>query len=229
MSLISEDTSKTVNDGMSIINDLSNISAVVNENSANMSNIIKKLKEQSTEILAITDIITSISDQTSLLSLNASIESARAGEAGKGFAVVSEEIRKLAAQSADSASRINQIINDLNEKTDISVEAVTQLINANEKQSKLIDETQQIFNTLITKIYEVNGNVVLVNERINHILNANNKIVNCINEAAAVSQQASSNASQVNAMVEHNLENAALAQSLVIELIETSKQMEKYL
>jgi methyl-accepting chemotaxis protein len=91
MSLISEDTSETVNDGMSIINDLSNMSAVVNENSANMSNIVKKLKEQSPEILAITDIITSISDQTSLLSLNASIESARAGEAGKSFAVVSEE------------------------------------------------------------------------------------------------------------------------------------------
>lgn len=43
---------------------------------------------------------------------------------------------------------------------------------------------------------------MLVNERINHILNANNEIVNCINEAAAVSQQASSNASQVNATVD---------------------------
>jgi methyl-accepting chemotaxis protein len=229
MGILSEDTSKTVNDGMGIINDLGNISAIVNENNANMSNIISKLKEKSTEILKITDIISSISDQTNLLSLNAAIESTRAGEAGKGFAVVSEEIRKLAAQSADSASSITMIIADLNEKTDISVEAVVKLTSANEKQSRLIAETQQIFKTILSKINEVNENVVLVNERISNILNANNKIVNCIHEATAVSQQASANASQVNDTVEHNLENAVLAQDLVMELMNTSKQMEKYL
>lgn len=229
MSILSKDASGTVNDGMDIINDLSGMSAIVNENSANMSKIINELKEKSTEILNITGIIKSISVQTNMLSLNAAIESARAGDSGKGFAVVAEEIRKLATQSAESASSINNIIVELNSKSDLSVEAVAQMVTVNEKQSTLINETQQIFKTTLSKINEVNRNVLLVNERINHILSANNKIVDCIHEASAVSQQACANASQVSATVEHNLENANLAQNLVVELIETSKQMEKYI
>lgn len=67
-----------------------------------------------TKINELTNAIVEISDQTSLLSLNASIEAARAGEAGRGFAVVAQEISSLAHRSLETVSDINAIISEVN-------------------------------------------------------------------------------------------------------------------
>jgi methyl-accepting chemotaxis protein len=66
---------------------------------------------QAERIMDLTANIMEIADQTNLLALNASIEAAHAGEAGKGFAVVADEIKKLAADSSDTASKIKDISN----------------------------------------------------------------------------------------------------------------------
>ncbi len=71
---------------------------------------MKKLSVTSEQIVRILDTVSSISKQTRLLSLNASIEAAKAGENGKGFSVVAEEIRKLAAESEDAVKDINSLI-----------------------------------------------------------------------------------------------------------------------
>ncbi|MCD8039237.1 MAG: methyl-accepting chemotaxis protein [Lachnospiraceae bacterium] len=83
------------------------------------------------EISALTENIISITEQTNLLSLNASIEAARAGEAGRGFAVVADEIGKLANSSSEAAERIQQVsgeviaaVNDLSKEAELMVEFV---------------------------------------------------------------------------------------------------------
>jgi methyl-accepting chemotaxis protein len=75
------------------------------------------LGRRSEEIGKIVDVITSIADQTNLLSLNAAIEAARAGESGRGFSVVAEEVRKLAEGSGKAAEQIGELIKEVQTET----------------------------------------------------------------------------------------------------------------
>lgn len=87
--------------------------------------VMRELLNTTNQIGEILDLIRDISRRTNLLSLNASIESARAGEAGKGFAVVAEEIRKLAVQTNGATSQVAGLIAGLQENTQSAVETVS--------------------------------------------------------------------------------------------------------
>jgi methyl-accepting chemotaxis protein len=82
-----------------------------------LASSVDLLGRRSEEIGKIVDVITSIADQTNLLSLNAAIEAARAGESGRGFSVVAEEVRKLAEGSGKAAEQIGELIKEVQSET----------------------------------------------------------------------------------------------------------------
>ena len=109
---------------------------------------ITKLKDSSKSIAHIIGAINEIAEQTNLLSLNASIEAARAGEAGRGFAVVADEIRKLAEQSVDSVNEIRKIVDDINAKTNDTVNIAKKAEDVVEIQGESLQNAEHVFDKI---------------------------------------------------------------------------------
>ena len=229
MGTLSNESVEALDKGITHVRELSDKSSVVSEKSQYAYKKMQELMDKANEIQSITEIITGISEQTNMLSLNASIEAARAGENGRGFAVVADEIRKLAIQSRDSATSIADILESLGHKANRTSEAVLTLKETNDQQNELIKNTTTVFENLADKMALFNENVRLVNEKIEDIVSSNNRVIDSITEISALSQEATANAQEAGAMTAVSKEKSEQARILVNELIETSESMNKYL
>ena len=151
------------------------------------------------KIAEVVSLITEIASQTNLLSLNASIEAARAGDAGRGFAVVAENIKQLAEQTTSSAADIQDIIHDLETKSNETVEktdAVNKIVN---KQSEDMKKTADILNQVIKGIIRLIDRIDGIATSVANMDKSKEKVVDVIQNLSSVSQENAASTEETSA------------------------------
>lgn len=165
--------------------------------------------ESALKISEATKLITSIAEETNLLSLNASIEAARAGEQGKGFAVVAAEIQKLAEQSNISAQQIEIIIQELLKDTERAVETMYDVKEIIRLQSDHVEQTDNAFTQIISGVEQSNKAIDRISDKAAQLDEARVGVVDIVQnltaiaeENAAGTEETSASATEVSAIVE---------------------------
>ncbi|WP_039028449.1 methyl-accepting chemotaxis protein [Leclercia adecarboxylata] len=139
------------------------------ETVSNAVSTMDDIREASKRIEAITRVIESIAFQTNILALNAAVEAARAGEHGKGFAVVAQEVRALAARSANAVKEIEQLIGDTLSKVSEGHALSEQTRQAMESIIEHIDNINQLVTEINHASREQSAGIGQVNLAMTHI------------------------------------------------------------
>lgn len=178
------------------------------------------------KISEVVNLITEIASQTNLLSLNASIEAARAGEAGRGFAVVAENIKQLAEQTTSSAADIQDIIHDLEQKSDETVEKTEAVNNIVNKQSEDMKQTADILNQVITGITGLIDKIDSIAVSVENMDKSKENVVDVIGNLSSVSQENAASTEETSASTTMAMETVKKIADEAVNLKDIAQELE---
>ena len=204
---------------------LENVNEKAKESIEIIYNQTNTTNESAKKISEAVSLITSIAEETNLLSLNASIEAARAGEMGKGFAVVAGQISKLAEQSNESAKQIEDIISTLmadSEKAVATMDEVREIMNS---QSDMVAESGEVFKKVLTDIdvsrdgiREISDNMKELNKSRQTVTDIVSNLSAIAEENAASTEETSASTTEVSTSVQEISQNASHLRNISSEL-----------
>ncbi|MDQ0493626.1 methyl-accepting chemotaxis protein [Paenibacillus brasilensis] len=198
---------------------------VVSENIGDLSSIIDTLGSHSKEIENIVDTITSIAEETNLLSLNAAIEAARAGEEGRGFAVVAGSVSKLAERSSISARQISELISLIITQMDKAGETMKRSTDEMLQGKELIISAGRSFSEIEISVSDMSSQSEQISATVRELALISEGLVEAIQNIVTVSNHTAEGAESLSASSEQQLaamqeveSSAALLSSLAEKL-----------
>ncbi|MCP1417401.1 methyl-accepting chemotaxis protein [Pseudomonas laurylsulfativorans] len=168
---------------------MNQLSSMLSASSTN----IESLNSKTVNIGQILEVITSISQQTNLLALNAAIEAARAGEAGRGFAVVADEVRNLAHRTQESAQQVQTMIEELQVGARESVSTMSDSQRHSQDSVEIANLAGERLNSVTLRIGEIDG--------------MNQSVATATEEQTAVVESINVDITEINTLNQEGVEN----------------------
>lgn len=228
MERIAGDSLNMVSEGRKLVEKLDDKASNISAMNEQVMNTINEFVKNAIEVRGITDKINGISSQTNLLSLNASIESARAGEAGRGFAVVADEIRNLADETKTLTAEINGIVETLENNASGTKETVSRVVESIEDEKVLIDDSMDTYVKMEDMFKQLYESVTDTQKQLKQIVDSNNAIVDSINQLSAASEEVAASMDMAVELSNNNMAKTKEAGGLMEEIVTSANQLDKY-
>ena len=211
-----------VQNGTSRAEALSRLSADIEATNVSVTETMNALIARTRDMQSVIDEIVSISNQTTLLALNASIEAARAGEAGRGFSVVADEIRNLSEQTKGSTENIRALIAELESEAAKASEVVASSVSAVADQTEYVHQINDEFGSIDNHINELNSSVDEITDTVTHLVESNKVIVDAVSQLSAVSEEVTASTTQVLSDAVSNKDSVSSAKKSLEAVIATT-------
>jgi len=221
------DTQKLSEDGLVSVKSLNDKAIETGAVSEKIVNDINNLSVDMKEISKIIKMIVNIAEQTNLLSLNAAIEAARAGEAGKGFAVVADEVRKLADQSKNATVVINNIIKNIQHKTERTVAEANNSSIIVKEQMEAVNKTDAAFKTIFNAMVGMAKQMENVSKSVERIVISKDNTLKSIENISAVSEETAATTQEVSASSQQQISSAESLATFAKNLNEMAQDLMK--
>ncbi len=174
---------------------------------------IKQLSESSQKVSKIVSLISHFTTQTQLLALNASIEATRAGKYGRGFAVVADEVRSLARQSAEAATEIEQLVQEIQINTAEVSTAMETGIQQVAEGTHLVTDARQNLTAIVEATGQISGLIQGITQTTHQQAAEFKDVAVTVTEATEIANQTSKKSEQLTQSIHHLLATAEALQA----------------
>ncbi|WP_431087386.1 methyl-accepting chemotaxis protein [Paenibacillus sp. 8b26] len=212
MSKVAHEVEQSSEQGTVQLKHLLSKTQVTEETTHALVSKVDKLKETTSDVFKVLDVLQDIAKQTNILSLNATIEAARAGTAGRGFMVVANEVRQLAEQSRQAIRTATGIINNIVGEMNETVQALSEVYPLFRQQMGAVQETTDIFQSVQQQMGEFALRLGTVTSSIQELSESQAILSEAMTSVSAVAEQSSATSQEVASL---SIEQANIGNQLV--------------